>query len=164
MDRLTGKDELGYYAPRNETLYCLKQRGEITDRLAEYEDTGFSPEELKECISDDILKVARSLRKMIESGEMDKVEDLLKAEAEGRLIVVPCKARGKVWLIEWWNRRGEWEKLSAPINRNVIYFSIEVDGVYAHFKEGALNTKYFGKTVFLTREEAEAALEGESKC
>lgn len=36
--RLTGKDEQGYYAPRDITLNCLKQRGELTDRLAYYED------------------------------------------------------------------------------------------------------------------------------
>lgn len=47
MERLTGKDEYGNYAPRNVTLNCLKQRGELIDRLAAYEDTGQSPEDVQ---------------------------------------------------------------------------------------------------------------------
>ena len=46
MERLTGKDELGYYAPREVTLNCLKQRGELVDHLAAYEDTGLTPKEI----------------------------------------------------------------------------------------------------------------------
>lgn len=38
MERLTWKDESGYYAPKNVTLNALKKRGELVDRLASYED------------------------------------------------------------------------------------------------------------------------------
>ena len=84
-------------------------------------------------------------------------EDL---EEQGRLQVLPCKPRDKVWLNEWWSHYSfnKWEKLSSPIERNVIYFSIESDGVYAHVKDGCINVKYFGEIAFLSREEAEAAL------
>lgn len=75
-------------------------------------------------------------------------------------VVLPCKVRDRIWLTEWWSKRGGWEKLSSPIERHVIYFSIECDGIYAHLKEGCLNVKHFGVVAFLTREEAEKALEG----
>ena len=81
-------------------------------------------------------------------------------EEQGKLPVLPCKPHDKVWLNEWWNHYGfnKWEKLSSPIERNVTYFSIESDGVYAHFKDGCINVEYFGKIAFLTHEEAEDAL------
>ena len=79
-------------------------------------------------------------------------------EEQGRLVVLPAKQRSRVWLTEWWKNSFEWEKLSTPIERHIIYFSVEVGGVYAHFKEGSLHTKYFGKVAFLTREDAERAL------
>ena len=47
MERLTDKDEYGYYAPRDVTLNCLKHRGKLVDRLAAYEDTELEPEEIK---------------------------------------------------------------------------------------------------------------------
>lgn len=83
------------------------------------------------------------------------------AEADALLangfILLPCKVGDKVYLSEWWNSN-KWEKQPCPIERRVRYFSIDDDGIYAHLKDGCINVKYFGKTVFLTREEAEKAL------
>lgn len=45
MERLTGKDDFGYFATNGETLNYLKQRGRLIDRLAAYEDTGLTSEQ-----------------------------------------------------------------------------------------------------------------------
>lgn len=92
--------------------------------------------------------------------KLKRYEDL---EEQGRLVELPTKNRTRVWLTEWWKNSFEWERLSVPIERHIIYFSIETDGVYAHFKDGCLNTKYFGTVAFSTCPEAEAALAASGK-
>ena len=76
-------------------------------------------------------------------------------------VILPCKVRDSVWLIEYAYRWSGFklQTLEHPMQRDVLYFRIQRDGLYAHFHDGCINTKYFGKTLFLTREEAEAALE-----
>lgn len=73
------------------------------------------------------------------------------AEQEGRLIVLPCKPGTEVYHVfpvqgirECWIRR----------------FQIGRYGLLAVTKYGCFSPEDFGKTVFLTRQEAEAALGG----
>lgn len=72
-------------------------------------------------------------------------KDLEKAEAEGRLVVLPCKVGDTIWRIKC---SGEWPDVGKPY--------VEADAFLYR------DIHYFGKTVFRTREEAEAALEGEN--
>lgn len=58
------------------------------------------------------------------------------AEDQGRLVILPCKVGTEVWRVNFDKRRRQIEPLRFDVN---LYFS-------------------FNKTVFLTREEAEAAL------
>ena len=87
---------------------------------------------------------------------LKKYED---AEEQGLLVRLPCKVGDTIWLTGWWDVYKWVSKLSSPIERRIRYFSIESDGVYAHVKDGCINAKYFGEIVFLTKEEAEKALE-----
>ena len=53
------------------------------NRLSAYEDTGLTPEEIKELrelCTDEVAELARTLHRAIESGEADHLRDLLKAE------------------------------------------------------------------------------------
>ena len=77
----------------------------------------------------------------------------------GYSVTLPCKVGDTIWLTGWWDVYKWVSKLSSPIERRIRYFSIESDGVYAHVKDGCINAKYFGEIVFLTKEEAEKALE-----
>ena len=61
------------------------------------------------------------------------------AEEQGRLVILPCKVGTEVWRVNFDKRRRQIEPLRFDVN---LYLS-------------------FNKTVFLTREEAEAALKGE---
>lgn len=75
-----------------------------------------------------------------------------KAEAEGRLIVLPCKVGDTVWRIV--GPKGH----RIVRQRKVLAVTIYHTGDVIIHTDGAENR--FGKTVFLTREEAEAALGG----
>ena len=127
-------------------------------RLAAYEDTGLEPEEIK------VHEAAkynagyyhgdedrcRWIEK--ELGPIDHLRDLLQAEQDGRLVVLPCKVGDHVWadgreaIVVWFFGYKTERYLHAQFLDNAEYTDIP-------FYE-------FGKTVFLTREEAEAALKG----
>ena len=65
------------------------------NRLSAYEDTGLTPEEIKELrelCTDEVAELARTLHRAIESGEADHLRDLLQAEKEGRLLELPFVA------------------------------------------------------------------------
>lgn len=143
MERLTGKDELGYYAPRNETLNCLKHRGNLVDRLAAYEDTGLEPEYITELLAD--AKAMMGLLKYYEN-----------LEEQGRLKILPCAVGDTVWdkEVEPWNVISvEW------FSRKVTHLHC-VSPVTGRRGTFAIGKRSLGKTVFLTREEAENALKG----
>ena len=76
--------------PSNETM-C-----QILTRLAAYEDTGLEPEE----INDMALEVAtlKTIESMYDGlGNPDHLRDLLKAEQDGRLVVLDEPMRPLVW-------------------------------------------------------------------
>ena len=103
-------------------------------RLAAYEDTRMEPEE--------ITAMQHTL------DEYHKVADpLLRAQTAGRLVVLPCKVGDTVYRI--FNPPSREPVISAHTLMSVDYIVRWIDK--------------FGKTVFLTREEAEAALEATKK-
>lgn len=111
-------------------------------RLAAYEDTGLEPEE--------ITAMQHTL------DEYHKVADpLLRAQADGRLVVPPCKVGDVVYGFHG-------EKTILPMVVKWIEtctngWCIAVQ--YAQMAPKFYQFSDFGKTVFLTREEAEKALE-----
>ena len=117
--------------------------------LAAYEDTGVEPDDLKKAFNETaILKLAAQAL----STTPDHLRDLLQAEQDGRLVVLPCKAGSLIYV----------GRMPAIITRFFGYvreryfhavFCNENKGIDIPFEE-------LGKTVFLTREEAEAALKG----
>ena len=59
----------------------------LCNRLAAYEDTGLEPEDLKKAFNETaILKLAAQAL----STTPDHLRDLLQAEQDGRLVVLPC--------------------------------------------------------------------------
>lgn len=120
-------------------------RGDAVDKLAAYEDTGLSPEEFKEK-SESVLEL------------YGKLKPYADAEDQGRLVVLPCKVGDVIW----------WNNGHRIIDCHVIEIQISEGRSEVIFRFGTqLNLKAgarfedFGKTtVFLTQEEAEAALKG----
>lgn len=104
---------------------------EILLRLAAYEDTGLEPEEVLTAL--EMADLFAALRKLNEYQE---------AEAEGRLLILPCKVGDVVYITGSKYRAGRWE---TWVNTGKFRLS---------------DLEKLGKTVFLAREEAEAALKG----
>ena len=147
MDRLTYRDKDG--------MAMMKERGGWKsggiDRLAAYEDTGLEPQDIISAV--DMAKIACALHELNaykDIGPIDHIRDILQAEQAGRLVVLPCKVGDHVWadgreaIVVWFFGYKTERYLHAQFFDNAKYTDIP-------FYE-------IGKTVFLTREEAEAAL------
>lgn len=132
------------------------QAAELRARLAAYEDTGLEPEEVRG-IKTAYDEVQIPYEVVATGADAARVIRLLDADDEGRLLVLPCKVGDIVFLIvpglsspmpvpvcslTWrggkWSINADREETEPP---KVVNFQI-------------------GKTAFLTREDAEKALEG----
>ena len=122
-------------------------------RLAAYEDTGLEPgicAEYKK-FEDEIVASGKTFNHLIE---------LLRAEKEGRLVVLPCKVGDTVW-ITGSVRRLYSEKVRTFFCGNPSYGRGMADNSVRMIRTTGCDIPIheFGKTAFLTREEAEKALE-----
>lgn len=127
------------------------------NRLAAYEETRLEPEDMKKAFNEDTtLKLAGQILGM----SPDRLRELAQAEKTGRLVVLPCKVGDTVYRVgasicKWreidhcdeycdgWQYRDCWEGTRAVLEEKFSLCDLES----------------IGKTVFLTREAAEAALE-----
>ena len=90
--------------------------------------------------------------------DLDRLKEMVEADREGKCVLLPCKVGDKLYKI---SENGVKEVVVQSI---VFMLSHTVNHLTVHVanERGAMTeieTKDFGKTVFLTREEAEAALE-----
>lgn len=86
-------------------------------------------------------------------GGVDRLREFAEADKDGRLVVLPCKVGDTVWRIV---RDGE-----PHITRDEVrdmYFADDMTPCVELVGGRVTFTEKFGKTVFLTREEAERAL------
>ena len=141
--------------------------GKETVRLAAYEDTGLKPEDMKRAFNEDaVLKLAGQALGM----SPDRLRELAYAEKDGRLVVLPCKDWFEIVFGEqelFWGIDTDY--IETPI-REISVDNAERFTWYDGWKtlvlrgndENGLDWEFspedIGKTVFLTREAAEAAL------
>ena len=162
MERLTewngGKTRHAYY-PRCFKYPCYGNGCKIKDcpletavceRLAAYEDTGLTPEEIKDPFTEDAMI---NLAAQALGVEPSRLRELAEADKDGRCVVLPCKVGDTVWRII---RDGE-----PHITRDEVrdmYFADDMTPCVELVGGRVTFTEKFGKTVFLSREEAEKAL------
>ena len=134
-------------------LYC---RNRLKDRLAAFEDTGLTPELLNDPFT---WAMAMNLAAKPALGvEPVRLRELADADKAGRVVVLPCKVGQRVFaMLDTDKHISECEVKQIGLGNEIAFVSIEPIG--ARGREYGVSIKGFGKTVFLTREEAEAALE-----
>jgi len=116
--------------------------------LREYLDTELTPEQcanakiiIESAFSDDTSKAER-------------IRELLKADRDGRVVVPPCKVGDTVYWVHS-TVITECRVHRIQMNRNGLYICLKSTMSHGAFRVDLC----LGKTVFFTREEAEAALE-----
>ena len=130
---------------------CLFETA-VCDRLAAYEDTGLTPEEIKAPFTEDAMI---NLAAQALGVEPSRLRELAEADKDGRVVVLPCKVGDTVWRIV---RDGE-----PHITRDEVrdmYFADDMTPCVELVGGRVTFTEKFGKTIFLSREEAEKALRG----
>lgn len=116
-------------------------------RLAAYEDTERTPEEI-----DMDHEAAEQLRHLCRNCDIDRLEELAEADKDGRLVVLPCKVGDTLF------RVFAGEILEHKVG-NMRYLAIQGRWDIETYPFCPYMESSIGKTIFLTREEAEAALE-----
>ena len=157
MERLTkATDDLSFLCNhlRRETKFNAQRVKDIHDHLAAYEDTGLEPEEIK------LMKEREEWQpfEKITSAfgvPLDRICELAEADRDGRCAVLPCKVGDTVYAIKKYGGK--------PIA--IIDDKVQMVGVTSRTVRILLRAHHdhnqtfqFGKTVFLTRESAEAAI------
>ena len=131
------------------------------NRLAEYEDIGLEPEKIV------------FLKNVVDDAFSDKPEftehirELPRAEKDGRLVVLPCKVGDSYFAVrKFCDEHGELEEPVEHWDSDCYGCNLPCNAEL-EVKEGKFNSihhiiaerKGIGASIFLTREEAEKALE-----
>lgn len=129
-----------------------KMARDLYGRLKAYEDTGLTPEEVErsklEIEAGCVKAIARTY-----GININRLRKFAEADRDGRVVVLPCRQGDELWTY-----------CNHPVNR---VYSFTVSDVSTLNGRTVLNTlglgtirpEDIGKTVFLTREEAEKALQ-----
>ena len=108
----------------------------VCERLASYEDSGLTPEEIKAPFTEDTMI---NLAAQALGVEPSRLRELAEADKDGRVIILPCKVY-----------ETDGVRVYEHTVREVIY---ETAGGPAFVKNA------IGKRIFLTRDEAERAIQ-----
>ena len=130
----------------------VQYQADFVDRLAAYEDTGLEPEAVE------TVKLALAAKHMVDletlnNTPISRLVELVEADKDGRLVVLPCRQGDELWTY-----------CNHPVKR---VYSFTVSDVSTLNGRTVLNTlglgtirpEDIGKTVFLSREGAEKALD-----
>lgn len=90
--------------------------------------------------------------------DLDRLRELKQADDEGRCVVLPCKVGETVYTTRWFDTF--WETYTDSRGELFRRKQFQHKVTKEKFSPFSLDYTGFGKTVFLTYEEAEAALEG----
>ena len=155
MDRLTYFKD-GYWRVN---FSGVQYQADFVDRLAAYEDTGLYPESVEELKLSMMGKAISEITEF-EGLPIDRIRELAEADKDGRVVVLPCKVGDTVWIV------GAVRKLYSAKVRT--FFCGNPSAVRGRDPDGHIHMirttecdipmQEFGKTVFLSREEAEKAL------
>nr|DAG67303.1 MAG TPA: Transcriptional regulator protein (SplA) [Caudoviricetes sp.] len=134
-----------------------KMARDLYGRLKAYEDTGLTPEEIKAPFTEDAMI---NLAAQALGVEADRLCELAEADKDGRVVVLPCKVGDTIYFA----------RANPILQYKVTGYEMGVAGIsQVHSKhvdkETGLTFNFtfrpgsIGKTVFLTREEAERAMQ-----
>ena len=161
MERLTyWNEEYGCWS-----YHCGS--GEAANRLAAYEETGLTPEEINDlasvreispeeeyAINKHADNIIERLDKLLHPTDDDtRLRELAEADRAGRLVVLPCKVGDGLWTF-----------CSHPVEQVYSFTVTDISTLNGRTmlntsRCGVIDARDVGKTVFLTREEAVEALE-----
>ncbi len=127
--------------------FCTAVAAAHCPLLRQYLDTGMTPERCENA------KVIIESAFSDDTSKAERIRELLKADKDGRLVVLPCKAGDGLWTF-----------CSHPVEQVYSFTVTDISTLNGRTmlntsRCGVIDARDVGKTVFLAREEAEKALE-----
>ena len=154
MERLTyWNEEYGCWS-----YHCGS--GKAANRLAAYEETGRTPEEVTALgkLFDYALEESKTLTEQL--ALLNRIRDLAEADRDGRLVVPPCKAGDTVYEITSRKTISEYRVKAIRVELFCTFIEWDIVAGFVDKSIFGVPVDEIGKTVFLTRKEADRALEG----
>ena len=162
MERLTKRGNGHAYYPRCFKEPCYGSGCKIKDcpfetavceRLAAYEDTGLTPDQVVN--AKNIIDLAFA----DDTSKAERIRKLLAADDEGRVVVLPCKVGDTIYFVNA-KQILEFTVVGYAVDETGIswVYSEHVDKI-GNTNERTFSPDRFGKNTFPTREEAEKALQ-----
>ena len=126
------------------------------ERLARYEDSRLTPAEIHSMYGEwnAMVSVLNNI------GSYDRLRELAEADRDGRVVVLPCKAGDTVYEVTSRKTISEYRVKAIRVELFCIFIEWDIVAGFVDKSIFGVSVDEIGKTVFLTREDAEAALEG----
>ena len=166
MERLTRRSDTGHaYYPRcfeepcngNGCKFkdCLFDE-RVCERLAAYEDTGVEPAMCAnyKTFEDEAISKGVTFKRIIALMEADRTE---------RLVVLPCKVGDRLYEVTGRKTISVYKVRAIRVELFGLFIEWDIVEGFVWQSLSGINAGEIGKTVFLTREEAEKALGGAMK-
>lgn len=128
---------------------CMQRQ--VWEKLKAYEDTGLTPEEVNDAVVG--AKLMAKAKVVSAFGvAAERLRELAEADKAGRVVVLPCKPGDGLWTF-----------CSHPVEQVYSFTVTDISTLNGRTmlntsRCGVIDARDVGKTVFLTREEAEEAL------
>ena len=137
-------------------LYC---RNRLKDRLAAYEDSRCAPEEVlpKDKADEIALKLMR-LADLESLCSYTRLRELAEADKDGRVVVPPCKVGDRLYEVTGRKTISVYKVKAIRVELFGLFIEWDIVEGFVWQSLAGINAGEIGKTVFLTREEAEKAL------
>lgn len=115
-------------------------------------------DEFVDCVKDMASRLASIENILGDDYDLDRLKELVEADREGRCVVLPCKIGDTIYDIQM-GKITEKTIISIPflLSKSVNHLCLHAINIRNAIT--TIDTENLGKTVFLAREEAEAALE-----
>lgn len=130
----------------------------LVERLAAYEDTGLTPERCSEFARADAEGRYIVMRDAEQEG-VDRLRELAKADKDGRLVVPPCKVGDRLYEVTGRKTISVYKVKAIRVELFGLFIEWDIVEGFVWQSLSGINAEEIGKTVFLTREEAEKVLE-----
>ena len=158
MERLTNKREADAqreeYERRLANGYPRNIQEERFLRLAAYEDTHMMPSDVTSMRMDMAIIAA-----LFNGADVDRMKELAEADKAGRLVVLPCKVGDRLYEVTGRKTISVYKVRAIRVELFGLFIEWDIVEGFVWQSLSGINAGEIGKTVFLTREEAEKALE-----
>lgn len=142
----------------NDRVAKSAYRQTCVERLAAYEDTGLTPEEIKKIGMETEAGCVKAIA-WTYGVDINRIRELAEADKDGCVIIVPCKVGDTVYEVTSRKTISEYRVKAIRVELFCTFIEWDIVAGFVDKSIFGVPVDEIGKTVFLAREEAEKALE-----